>query len=64
MHICNEWGDGDKTRVNTTADAYYHVHSHALNQFYLGRQGATDFHPTPQKERTGLVSLYNYSEQG
>ena len=34
-----------------------HVHNHVLKQFYLGRQGATDFHPKPRK-RIGLTSLY------
>ena len=36
---------------------FNHVHNHALIQFYLGRQGATDFHPKSQK-RIGLTSLY------
>ena len=58
-------GEWDRTRAKKpTADVYCYVHNHALNQFYLGRQGATDFHPKPQKERTGLVSLYNFSEPG
>ena len=57
-------GMGTRHEQKPTADVYCLVHNHALNQFYLGRQGATDFHPKPQKERTGLVSLYNYSEPG
>ena len=46
-------GIGQDTSKKPTADVYCYVHNHALNQFYLGRQGATDFHPKPRKEEPG-----------